>query len=555
MTTYTIDWTTTGETNGKPAIVLPPYTKDLSSTSLTLTGKGTASYGEIQQENFIRLLENFASANPPENATVGQIWFNTSDDCIYVLDTDSEWKRIGGIFKGPIAPTSAEVGDLWYDTTNVKLSIKANNTWNQVWPSLSVVPIAYVDEYNSMVNIYNKVAGQPNGTDLNGGGGLINDVTYDSTTLTYDANSPYEPAESASLIAAYDSAQILFDSPSILFDSSTIPSGSNNGSETINLNYSNSSVSYSQPAVKYSQAVIVGEDESGTGLDAVNYGYGQAMLPFATVDNMTNDKWVDLLFKFEKLALHQGTTMTGLSKRGFILDKSTTFGIASCLDDYKATLPVITSIKNNHHKSNLMSMPRQVLPNSTYTRTASYFNGKVHELAFTFNDATHACAFFNSGGKLSIGMQFTPSQSTLFTESWKSFLGTTGNIMLGAGTTTFGSTVIPKGFYSLKLGGVYTDIAKVVSATIGSEGAYVNIQARLESIPNSTAIVLRLNIIYTPAGVTVVNPANTSANCSAIGSTVSTVTTIKASDLYLNNPPIAFPTVTQGGSFITDSSL
>ena len=152
-------------------------------------------------------------------------------------------------------------------------------------------------------------------------------------------------------------------------------------------------------------------------------------------------------------------------------------------------------------------------------------------------------------------MQFTPSQSTLFTESWKSFLGTTGNIMLGAGTTTFGSTVIPKGFYSLKLGGVYTDIAKVVSATIGSEGAYVNIQARLESIPNSTAIVLRLNIIYTPAGVTVVNPANTSANCSAIGSTVSTVTTIKASDLYLNNPPIAFPTVTQGGSFITDSSL
>ena len=81
---YIVNWTKTGTPpDGKPAITLPPLFVDSTSTSLTLTGKGTPNYGEIQQENFIRLLENFASDTAPAHATYGQIWFKTTDHSLY----------------------------------------------------------------------------------------------------------------------------------------------------------------------------------------------------------------------------------------------------------------------------------------------------------------------------------------------------------------------------------------------------------------------------------------------------------------------------------------
>ena len=119
--TYIVNWTKTGvPPDGKPAIILPPLTVDGTSTSLTLTGKGTPNYGEIQQENFVRLLENFASDTPPPYPTYGQIWFNTTDHSMYLCDTDLTWKRVGGIFKGTSDPANAYEGDVWWDSVNNK---------------------------------------------------------------------------------------------------------------------------------------------------------------------------------------------------------------------------------------------------------------------------------------------------------------------------------------------------------------------------------------------------------------------------------------------------
>ena len=71
---------------GKNTITLQQLTYD-NSTSLRLTGMGVASYGQDQQNNFIHLLENFASSTPPNNPTVGQTWYNPSTD---VMSTFSE---------------------------------------------------------------------------------------------------------------------------------------------------------------------------------------------------------------------------------------------------------------------------------------------------------------------------------------------------------------------------------------------------------------------------------------------------------------------------------
>lgn len=83
--TYNVAWASLGAQGiiGKATIALADLQVD-NSTSLTLTGKGVPQYGQIQQQNFIRLLENFASVVQPTNPTIGQLWYNPTDAALYV---------------------------------------------------------------------------------------------------------------------------------------------------------------------------------------------------------------------------------------------------------------------------------------------------------------------------------------------------------------------------------------------------------------------------------------------------------------------------------------
>jgi hypothetical protein len=62
--------------SGAELLVLDDGTVD-TTTSLKLVGRNYVGYGEIQNENFVYLLENFASENPPTTPIVGQTWFDT----------------------------------------------------------------------------------------------------------------------------------------------------------------------------------------------------------------------------------------------------------------------------------------------------------------------------------------------------------------------------------------------------------------------------------------------------------------------------------------------
>jgi len=83
---------------------------DQTSLDMTLLGKRRREYGEIFNENLLRILENFSSpedgSNPgnPDptstsggvlaNPTSGQLWHNSTDDRIYHF-TGAEWKVLG----------------------------------------------------------------------------------------------------------------------------------------------------------------------------------------------------------------------------------------------------------------------------------------------------------------------------------------------------------------------------------------------------------------------------------------------------------------------------
>jgi len=90
------------------------------TTDIKLVGKNYAGYGEIQNENFVFLLENFSGANPPPKAISGQVWFDSGNSKLKFYD-GSQWRTTGGAEISATQPAGLSEGDFWWDTTNQQL--------------------------------------------------------------------------------------------------------------------------------------------------------------------------------------------------------------------------------------------------------------------------------------------------------------------------------------------------------------------------------------------------------------------------------------------------
>lgn len=90
------------------------------TTNLKLVGKNYAGYGEIQNENFVHLLENFASANAPSRPLSGQIWFDSASNKLKFYD-GTKFRTTGGAEVGTSQPAGLTTGDFWWDTANDQL--------------------------------------------------------------------------------------------------------------------------------------------------------------------------------------------------------------------------------------------------------------------------------------------------------------------------------------------------------------------------------------------------------------------------------------------------
>ena len=106
-------------TNGAQVAVVADGTID-ATLDLKLIGKNYAGYGGVQNENFVYLLENFASNNPPARPISGQIWFDSSSSKLKFYD-GVKFRTTGGAEISATAPTGLTVGDFWFDTTNKQL--------------------------------------------------------------------------------------------------------------------------------------------------------------------------------------------------------------------------------------------------------------------------------------------------------------------------------------------------------------------------------------------------------------------------------------------------
>ena len=92
------------------------------TTDLKFIGKNYAGYGEIQNENFLFLLENFAGANQPARPISGQVWFDSGTSKLKFYD-GTQWRTTGGAEIGSAEPTGLAVGDFWWDAGNDQLYV------------------------------------------------------------------------------------------------------------------------------------------------------------------------------------------------------------------------------------------------------------------------------------------------------------------------------------------------------------------------------------------------------------------------------------------------
>ena len=146
---------TINKTNGTILTDVLDNSVDRTTTDLALVGKSTPNYGEYFNENFIKLLENFANSDQPRAPIKGQLWYDTSVERLKIYNGVS-WKD----FNRPVVSTSEPVltpGEFWInpETRQLYFNDGTDNTLagpiytaQQGTSGFEVVNILDTDGYN-----------------------------------------------------------------------------------------------------------------------------------------------------------------------------------------------------------------------------------------------------------------------------------------------------------------------------------------------------------------------------------------------------------------------
>jgi hypothetical protein len=133
---------------GNIVAVVPDGTINTTATSVNLVGRGVTPYGLPENENYVFLLENFASSTAPLAPILGQLWYNSSSDVISSYNTANVWSALASetyvqaqkaspAFTGvPTAPTAD------YGTNTVQLATTAFVQGEKLSPAFTGTPTA-----------------------------------------------------------------------------------------------------------------------------------------------------------------------------------------------------------------------------------------------------------------------------------------------------------------------------------------------------------------------------------------------------------------------------
>ena len=122
-----------------PSGVLLDGTAD-TSTGLTLIGRNYTGFGEVQNENFVKLLENFSADTPPTTSVnaalplIGTLWWDSGNNLLKAYDGYT-FIQVNGRLVANTAPIAKNIGDEWWDTINAQIKIWNGTSWFVIGPS------------------------------------------------------------------------------------------------------------------------------------------------------------------------------------------------------------------------------------------------------------------------------------------------------------------------------------------------------------------------------------------------------------------------------------
>ena len=126
---------TVNKTNGSILATVSDGTID-TTTDLVLIGKNFAGYGEFLNENYVKMLENFANTTEPAAPLAGQMWWDTSGNLLKVY-TGSAFKTVSSSTASGTEPASSVIGDLWWDTTSQQLKVFNGASFTTIGPAFT----------------------------------------------------------------------------------------------------------------------------------------------------------------------------------------------------------------------------------------------------------------------------------------------------------------------------------------------------------------------------------------------------------------------------------
>jgi len=109
-----------------------------STTDLRFVGKNYAGYGEVQNENFLHLMENFANTTAPPKVITGQIWYDRGNKKLKFYDAETgKWKVAGGAEVSATQPAGLAIGEFWWDSGAKQLYAWSGTQYILVGPEAS----------------------------------------------------------------------------------------------------------------------------------------------------------------------------------------------------------------------------------------------------------------------------------------------------------------------------------------------------------------------------------------------------------------------------------
>jgi len=112
----------------------PDINPGLNVADIDLFGKNYPLYGLYQNENFIKLLQNFAGTTAPAKPLQGELWYDLTTGLLKIY-TGTQFIPVSPVIISNSAPTTTLVGAQWWDITNQQLSMWNGSSFTLIGPA------------------------------------------------------------------------------------------------------------------------------------------------------------------------------------------------------------------------------------------------------------------------------------------------------------------------------------------------------------------------------------------------------------------------------------